>query len=327
MLSRSVWAPPTREGGAAWCERTHRLSTGARPGPLRWDPHQREIVDALTRPGAPHEVYMMASAQGSGKSTIVRGATAFWLAEWRAPVLYVLPDENSAADIMQGDLTALVEDNSALRALRSENLRWVQRLGLRLMNGARVRMAWAGSPARIAQHPARCGVAEEIDKWPAHAGNDADPMALVLARYKTFEPRHKHVGVCTPTTPDGRIAVAWETKQDRRVWALPCPACDARHPLAWDNVRWPAGGPACHPSDPEVRIALAAELMSAPSLVTILCPGCGAKIGDPELRRARASGMASADSLANPPALGPEDIRACLEFAADREKRFLAADA
>ena len=40
-----------------------------------------------------------------------------------------------------------------------------------------------------------------------------------------------------------------------------------------------------------------------------------------------ASGMAEADILSDHPDLEREDIRACLEFAADREKRFLAADA
>ncbi|MGH6662298.1 MAG: DUF433 domain-containing protein [Rhodospirillales bacterium] len=40
-----------------------------------------------------------------------------------------------------------------------------------------------------------------------------------------------------------------------------------------------------------------------------------------------ASGMAEADILRDHPDLEREDIRACLEFAADREKRFLAADA
>lgn len=40
-----------------------------------------------------------------------------------------------------------------------------------------------------------------------------------------------------------------------------------------------------------------------------------------------ASGMSEADILGDHPDLQREDIRACLEFAADREKRFLAADA
>jgi uncharacterized protein (DUF433 family) len=40
-----------------------------------------------------------------------------------------------------------------------------------------------------------------------------------------------------------------------------------------------------------------------------------------------ASGMSEADILRDHPDLEREDIRACLEFAADREKRFLAADA
>lgn len=40
-----------------------------------------------------------------------------------------------------------------------------------------------------------------------------------------------------------------------------------------------------------------------------------------------ASGMSEADILRDHPDLEREDIRACLEFAADREKRILAADA
>lgn len=315
MTYRSAWAPPTTEPGVEWIERTHRLSTGARPGPLRLDPHQRDVVRDLTAVGPPFEVYLMASAQGSGKSTAARSALCYWLGAWGAPVVYVLPDEVACKEVMRQDVVPLFADNAVLAELLPASPRAVQAQFARLSNGGRVRMAWAGSAPRIAMHPERAAICDEVDKYPDQSSDGSDPIALARARLKTYEPRHKLMALCTPTTPAGRIATLYETCPDRRVWAVPCPGCSSLTTLAWDRVGWrPAerdeGGPQSHPVDPEARIALASALSAEPGAVWVACATCGYRLRDADLRRARHGGRWVPAPGARPDARGAGAKRA-----------------
>ena len=96
-------------------------------------------------------------------------------------------------------------------------------------------MVGANSPSSLASRPIRILLADEIDRYPATAGNEGDPLLLAGKRLATFWNK-KEVCVSTPTNKEtSRIAVEFEHSTQEE-WNVPCPACGAYTPLLWANI-------------------------------------------------------------------------------------------
>lgn len=96
-------------------------------------------------------------------------------------------------------------------------------------------MVGANSPSSLASRPIRILLADEIDRYPATAGNEGDPLLLAGKRLATFWNK-KEVCVSTPTNKEtSRIAVEFEHSTQEE-WNVPCPACGAFTPLLWANI-------------------------------------------------------------------------------------------
>lgn len=282
--------PRPRSRGSEWAERNRYLQArgAARPGRFRCYPYQRAWIDDLCDPAGPRRIILRKSAQEAGGSEAVRCGMAYWLADDPGPIRVVLPDELTARSIMRERILPLLDSTPVLRRLRPDRKHNVKVTGFRLANDAELTVGWAGSPTRLAADPIRYAVGDEVDKWPLWSGRESSPFALLWARTKTYRPRDKQVMVSTPTTPDGPISEAWDRCPDRRLFYVPCPACDLRQPLEWDRVCWPGGGADSFPSDVEDRLALAAQL-EGPGRAWVICarPGCAGRFTDePQIKRA-----------------------------------------
>ena len=89
----------------------------------------------------------------------------------------------------------------------------------------------------LASRPIRLVLCDEVDRYPASAGSEGDPIQLARKRSATFFNR-KIVMVSTPTNKDAsRIEDAFE-KSDKRYFYVPCPHCKHEQTLKWSNVRW-----------------------------------------------------------------------------------------
>lgn len=96
-------------------------------------------------------------------------------------------------------------------------------------------MVGANSPSSLASRPIRILLADEIDRYPATAGNEGDPLLLAGKRLATFWNK-KEVCVSTPTNKEtSRIAVEFEHSTQEE-WNVPCPACGEFTPLLWANI-------------------------------------------------------------------------------------------
>ena len=101
--------------------------------------------------------------------------------------------------------------------------------------GGHLTLAGANSPASLASRPVRIVLADEVDRYPASAGAEGDPVQLATARTKTFWNR-KIVLTSTPTLSGiSRIEKAWEESDQRRYY-ISCPECGHRQPLCWDQI-------------------------------------------------------------------------------------------
>jgi len=95
--------------------------------------------------------------------------------------------------------------------------------------GGHLTMAGANSPASLASRPIRLVLCDEVDRYPASAGDEGDPVSLATKRTATFWNR-KRVLTSTPTVKGvSRIERAYESSDQRR-YHVPCPHCGHYHP-------------------------------------------------------------------------------------------------
>jgi phage terminase large subunit GpA-like protein len=83
---------------------------------------------------------------------------------------------------------------------------------------------------------------DEVDRYPASAGSEGDPVNLAKKRATTFWNR-KIVLTSTPTIKDlSRIEAAY-LQSDQRRYYVSCPSCSEYQTLKWSGVKWPEGEP------------------------------------------------------------------------------------
>ena len=101
----------------------------------------------------------------------------------------------------------------------------------------------ANSAVGLRSMPARYPFLDEVDAYPASAGEEGDPMALAEARTRTFAWRRKVLLGSTPTIQGlSRIEREYEAS-DRRRFFVPCPRCGAMQWLRFERLRWDEGRP------------------------------------------------------------------------------------
>lgn len=180
----------------------------------------------------------MSSAQ-VGKTEITLNLCGFHVHQDAAPILVLQPTIEMGESWSKDRLSPMLRDSPALRGRVADAKARDSGNTLRhkTFPGGHITVAGANSPASLASRPIRVLIADEIDRFPASAGTEGDPVSLGKKRTATFWNR-KVVLVSTPTIAGkSRIEAAYNESDMRRFW-VPCPHCDARQVLAWDSVRW-----------------------------------------------------------------------------------------
>lgn len=97
-------------------------------------------------------------------------------------------------------------------------------------------MIGANAPAALASRPIRIVLCDEVDRYPASAGTEGDPVNLARKRTITFRSRKRVALFSTPTIKGkSRIERAWK-RSDQRRYYVPCPHCGDAHVLRWENI-------------------------------------------------------------------------------------------
>ena len=83
---------------------------------------------------------------------------------------------------------------------------------------------------------------DEVDRYPASAGSEGDPVNLAVTRTANFW--NRKIVLCSTPTVKGtsRIEAAWLESNQQTYW-VPCPHCGAHQVLRWANVEWPESAP------------------------------------------------------------------------------------
>ena len=256
--------PPPRLTMSRWAAQHLHLSREEGPDPGVWRPDrapfQAEIMDSLSDPTV-QEVTVMSSSQ-VGKTTIAKAAAGYFMAMDPSPILYVQSTLDMAESFSKDRLAPMLRDSPTLTRLVDDKARDAGNTLLhKVFPGGHLTMAGANSAASLASRPIRVLLLDEVDRYPASAGAEGDPVNLAVARTSNFWNR-KILKISSPSLKaDSRISQDYEASDQRR-FNVPCPHCDHLHALDWEHVMY-------NRDDPE-------DLESAAHV----CPSCGGLYGD-----------------------------------------------
>lgn len=232
--------PPPKLTVSEWADAKRFLSREASAEPGRWStdraPYQRGIMDALSDPGI--ETVVVMSASQVGKTEFELNAVGYFADQDPAPMLVVLPTIEEAEQWSKTRLAPMIRDTPTLRDRFRDPKSKDSGNTLRVKEfpGGHITLVGANSAAGLAAKPIRVVLGDEVDRWPASAGTEGDPMMLAAKRTTTFWNR-KLLWVSTPTIEGAsRIHQAYLEGDRRRFW-LPCPSCGTFQTLAFGNLR------------------------------------------------------------------------------------------
>lgn len=242
-LARSLRlaVPPEFLTVSQWADRNRVLTGEASSEPGQWStdraPYQRELLDAVLDPDVEQVVLMTASQVG--KTEVINNVLGYFIDRDPCPVLVVLPTVDLAEAWskdrlapMLANTPVLAEKVSDAKSRDSENT-----ILHKTFKGGHISGVGANAPSSLAMRPVRLVLCDEVDRFPASAGTEGDPVSLALRRSDTFWNR-KSVLVSTPTVKGvSRIEHAWLDSDQRRYY-VPCVSCAHMQVLRWDRLQW-----------------------------------------------------------------------------------------
>ena len=234
--------PPPNLKIDEWADKHRRLSPESSAEPGLWSTdratYQRGMMQAISDPKIENIVFMTGAQ--IGKTEIINNSVGYYVSQDPSPMLVVQPTLELAKMWSSDRLSPMLRDTPILKNLvkdpRSRDSG--NTLYQKQFPGGYIAIVGANSPSGLAARPIRCVFLDEVDRYPASAGSEGDPIELSKARTKTFTYNRKIVMVSTPTNKGAsRIENAFE-ESDKRYYYVPCPDCKHEQRLIWSNVNW-----------------------------------------------------------------------------------------
>lgn len=217
------------------------LSAEASAEPGKWNTSraefQRGIMDALSDPEIERIVFKKSSQVGW--TEILNNICGYFIDQDPAPMLVLQPTLEMAEAWSNDRLAPMVRDTPRLRDKvgggRSRDSG--NKTLYKKFPGGHLTMAGANSPASLASRPIRVVLADEIDRYPASAGREGNPLLLAFKRANNFWNRKLLCGGTPTVAGESQIDEQFE-QSDKRYFHVPCPACGTKQVLKWAQVKW-----------------------------------------------------------------------------------------
>lgn len=236
-----IMSPPPLLKVSEWADDFRILSAGSSAEPGKWNtdraPFQREIMDAINDNECV-EIVIMSSAQ-VGKTEIVLNIIGYYIDYDPSPILVIQPTDTMAQTFSKDRLAKMIRDTPSLaekisnaKSRDSENT-----ILHKTFHGGHITMIGANAPSGLASRPIKILLCDEVDRYPASAGTEGDPVDLAEKRTTTFWNK-KIIKVSTPTIKGkSRIEVDYNESSKER-WCIACPCCGQYQPYEWGRLRF-----------------------------------------------------------------------------------------
>lgn len=242
----ALLAPPPKQTLSEWAREHFYLSTGAERGYFKPKAFQVEPLDCISDPRV-HTTVIMSATQML-KTTIILVALAYVIAKDPDPAMVVQPRDSDVNKFSKFRLAPMLRDIPDLKGKVSESRSRNSQstIDVKDFPGGPLILTAAGSPGNLAAFPVRYLFCDEIDKFPASAGSEGDPISLGKKRTATYRNRRKIILTCSPTIAGySRIEKAY-LESDQRQFFVPCPECNVEQVLKWQKVIWDSTAPKEH---------------------------------------------------------------------------------
>lgn len=234
-----VLIPPPKMTLSEWADENRMLSPEASAEPGRWRtskaPYQREIMDAIGDHRY-HKIIIMSAAQIGKTDAFILNTLGYYMDYSPAPIMVMQPTLDMGQTFSKDRLAPMLRDTPKLTDKVDTKSRYA---GNTIMKknfpGGHVTIVGANSASSLASRPIKVLLVDEVDRYPASAGTEGDPLSLAQKRQTTFWD-YKTVMVSTPVIKgQSRIEKEFEhsTKEE---WNVPCPECGHYQPLVWEGV-------------------------------------------------------------------------------------------
>lgn len=246
---KAGWRPEPRLTVSEWADGHRVLGNKAGLAAVRWrtstTPYLREIMDALgPRSPAKRVVFMKGSQLGGTEA----GGNWLGYIMHHSPgaILIVRPTVDEARRFSRQRLEPMISTTPVLRELVKEPR---ARDGgnsvlIKEFPGGLLFLTGSNSATGVKSMPIRWLFCDEVDEYPGDVDGQGDPIAL--AEKRTTGPtysRRKVFLVSTPTIKGlSRIEREFLASDQRRYY-IPCPHCDHRDWIRWENIRWQENDP------------------------------------------------------------------------------------
>lgn len=238
----AMFRPPANDTVSEWADKYRILvsDSSAEPGPWRTDraPYQREIMDAFTQPGI-SEIVIMASAQ-VGKSEIELNMMGRAIDIDPGPILYVQPTDKVAEDYSKRRIAPMISACPTLRdkVYKAKGRDSNNTITMKTFPGGSLAIIGANSPSDLASKPVRYIFLDEIDRFPASAGTEGDPIELAERRTETYRHNRKIVKCSTPTIKGASKIERAFMHGTQEEWRTECPYCRNFSFIAFDDIKF-----------------------------------------------------------------------------------------
>lgn len=234
-----ILKPPPDITMSEWADMYRYLSPESSAEPGKWHtyrtPYMREIMDAISDINVPKVVFMSAAQLAKTEGTILN-TIGFFMHYNPSPIMVMQPTIQMAETFSKDRLSPMIRDTPVLKdKIKDKSRNSGNTILQKIFPGGHVTMVGANSPSSLASRPIRILLADEIDRYPATAGSEGDPLLLASKRLATFWNK-KEICVSTPTIKGlSRIEVEFEHSTQEE-WNVPCPECGEYQPLEWANI-------------------------------------------------------------------------------------------
>ncbi|WP_308511677.1 terminase gpA endonuclease subunit [uncultured Veillonella sp.] len=231
-----AFKPPERYTVSEWAD-NFRVLTNISAEPGRWrtnrTPYLKEPMDKFTDPLI--EQIVLCFGSQIGKTEAELNMIGYALDQTQSPVMMVYPTDTIAKFASDKRVQPMIKSVKSISDNFDENSKLLE---LDFNNGNYMVLVGANSPSNLSSRSIKYLFFDEIDKYPAFSGKEADPIKLAKERTKTFVDK-KIVMVSTPTVESGNIWQAFMNANERRQYYVPCPHCGVSQTLKFKQIKWP----------------------------------------------------------------------------------------
>ena len=238
----TVLKPPPRLSVAEWADHERRLSSEASAEAGKWHTaranYQRGIMDAISDPRN-RDVVVMAGAQ-VGKTEMILNVIGYHIAHDASPILVVQPTLDMAQSFSKDRLAPMLRDTPQLRGkVKDPRSRDANNTTThKVFPGGHISLVGSNSAAGLASRPIRIVLCDEVDRYPASAGSEGDPIQLARKALRDFLEPEDFDGLDANEQSASRIEAAFE-ESDKRRYHVPCEDCGHEQTLPkWSGVQW-----------------------------------------------------------------------------------------